>query len=855
MSEAVHQSDKLVQLLWKDTGDSNLNITIYYFLFKILRSRSREPYEFKLQGAKLSQMLSSGRRSATPDPHAYFSRPGSSLSIYGGRGGQQETDPFKASMGKQQNGGVMELRNHVGEILINGNDEEKKMGDDKVQDIVETFFDRPMSAMSEISIDMGNLSRPESRTADINVEEDIVSNVKDNIFPIKQVENNNEVLSKEIVRRNIVITAKETNPKENKYQVAAPLQKDDESKKTSNILETMSPSQHNLTIQGGSINAQNDKEDQNLLITKQEQKLKEESEISKNEKKPFVQNKKDLKDSINNKSQTKDEIEKKSDSTITKVNQILIESQNKVEILKENDLVNENSLQQQRRMPNKEIKVESSLDVPVENITGRQEMMKDFPAKKDKLPIEKAKEMFALIAEETKRNSRFSNCGEEKMIMMIDDEIAGEENELKSTGYQHLDDFEKRLKIMAKELEFEEVDESKKAELESFDYITDELTGSQIKRYKNFTEVDNKKNTQILKPVPPPRSRRSKSREPTPAGFLSAMTGGLMESGKFGSITQLVRERSLSKSKMLRHSSIERAGVIPDLVSGADHLVNKLLMITEQKKRVAQVDFDELFAKGLALGEKENENKSELEIKELPMITFQEETGIDINVTEHDRGRQREKKKKSQRTSSKDVSRTARPDSKETTLRNRSRDYANPSDIKLSPVTKRDLFTGKLIDSTEEEVFLKKVTNFIERNQQQLEDLKSVNQRNQENVKTICYAYPEIEKKAQGRQFLESKTGQEMFNKSVETDHDEFVSESLGDPADKNIPKILKPDKLLKNEEFYENLRTGLRNLTSDKVEDEKKNYCSSLGRAEYGILHRKVPISRDASKDKIEMR
>ena len=56
------------------------------------RSQSRErsvSRDYKLPGAKLSQVVS-GRQ--TPDPCAYFSRPSSSLSVYGGRGGRGEDE-------------------------------------------------------------------------------------------------------------------------------------------------------------------------------------------------------------------------------------------------------------------------------------------------------------------------------------------------------------------------------------------------------------------------------------------------------------------------------------------------------------------------------------------------------------------------------------------------------------------------------------------------------------------------------------------------------------------------------------------------------------------------------------------
>ena len=63
------------------------------------RSRSREPSQCGLGGASLAEVCVG--RSNTPDPTAYFSRSGSSLSLYGGRGSSQ-TDPFRLAMEAKQ---------------------------------------------------------------------------------------------------------------------------------------------------------------------------------------------------------------------------------------------------------------------------------------------------------------------------------------------------------------------------------------------------------------------------------------------------------------------------------------------------------------------------------------------------------------------------------------------------------------------------------------------------------------------------------------------------------------------------------------------------------------------------------
>ena len=60
------------------------------------------------------------------------------------------------------------------------------------------------------------------------------------------------------------------------------------------------------------------------------------------------------------------------------------------------------------------------------------------------------------------------------------------------------------------------------------------------------------------------------------------------------------------------------------------------------------------------------------------------------------------------------------------------------------------------------------------------------------------------------------------------------------EPADKKIPKILKPESLQANQEFYENLRTGLRQLAQDKPSQDAQ-YSKNLGRVEFGSLKKKT--------------
>ena len=919
-----------------NTGEATIPCHVCCKLFP--RSRSREPSEFRLPGAKLSQIVSS-RRSATPDPHAYFSRPGSSLSIHGGRGGPEQTDPFRAAMEEKQNeehNSSMILRSHTGEILVK---------QDENQDDI--FSDRPMSSMSEMSLDMDHASRCDSR-----IEGSVINIEQDKSFVLK--EENNFIIEKEkgmIVKRNITITAKETNTKELNHKINEDVKEDDKKGMVSKKLNlTSNTEKKELISKNGTKKADSEKkcetqksevdmrnlkpeksenidatamsdiEENNLtniekkVIENDKKEEKNQKPLMKKNEKKIFQEKEKKKDTeketneIDNKltkaSKTKKEEE---DSSRYKLKSKPKEKSATEEIDSKNNF--EDTMKEKKTVDDKEAHNDSSFEKLItqdnernsdkksspysqrdtleketksfeekNNFIGRQivsdvnqpKLQMDSEDSKEKTSLLEAKEIFALIAEETtkieeKRNSQISN---DKIVILFDD---GEEqnkdteqddeipelDQQSSTGYKHLDEFERKLQLMAKELEFdsEAHPEKVKDKEDTFDIIEDELTGSKIKRYRSPpTEVKApcEDNQVEQAPQPPPRHRRSQSREPTPSSFLSAMTGGLLESQKFGSITQLVRGRSRSRSRMSRQSSTDRSGVIPDLVSGADQLVSKLLMMKNSRREVAQVDFDELFARGLAMSGENNE-----EMQEIPMIQFEEETGIKYETTVPDRGRKKEKKRRDPGENViKEEEKSAMAETAK--IRTRSREYAKPSDIKLSPIAKRDLFTGKLLDSTEEEVFLKKVTSFIEKNQQQLEDLQTVKENARENIKSLGYEKQEQPKVSPGKQFLESSIGQEMFSKSIES---EVVStkvrqeENLGDPADKNIPKLLKPDKLLKNEEFYENLRTGLKSLAAEIQEDNTKKYSSHLGRAEFGTLKRKVPLSRDTSKDKMKIR
>ena len=153
------------------------------------RVRSREPSPFKMPPLKLTPG-STTPAGSQPDPHAYFSRPDSSQSIYGARGAKLDADSFRAAMeakqmedesppqrraqqsqpagfqaqlAKSASGNIV-LRSASGVVLCRSDGTEAGTSG--------SMFDteRPGSAMSDSSINIPDLaattSRPPSRLGD-----------------------------------------------------------------------------------------------------------------------------------------------------------------------------------------------------------------------------------------------------------------------------------------------------------------------------------------------------------------------------------------------------------------------------------------------------------------------------------------------------------------------------------------------------------------------------------------------------------------------------------------------------------------------------------------------------------------
>merc|ERR1719336_2915376 len=208
--------------------------------------------------------------------------------------------------------------------------------------------------------------------------------------------------------------------------------------------------------------------------------------------------------------------------------------------------------------------------------------------------------------------------------------------------------------------------------------------------------------------------------------------------------------------------------------------------------------------------------------------------------------------------------------------RNRSREYTKPEDIKLSPVIKRDLFTGEIISvPSNYKVLPAPVPPLITTDHVPSQELP---------VKTV--AHTQTMAPSPGKQFLEATTGQEIFGASIEADNPELTAQMVTEPqsicyspqktiissaynapvtveqpADKGIPGKLKPDKLMANEEFYEELRESMRQVEASQEESENfTRYTHHLGRAEFGTLKKRTSTrpsaatSRDPSGDRINL-
>jgi len=261
--------------------------------------------------------------------------------------------------------------------------------------------------------------------------------------------------------------------------------------------------------------------------------------------------------------------------------------------------------------------------------------------------------------------------------------------------------------------------------------------------------------------------------------------------------------------------------------------------------------------------------------------------------------------------------------SKSTEERKRSREYTKPEDIKLSPAPIRDLYTGEILSGgpstsmRERDIDTSLTRREFPPAQQQSKPVPTDPYTNKQNgVSGRPYNYhTQGMAPSPGKSFLDAVTGQEVFGASIEGENPQItatltntetvaphpaINNSLltttamnttydpaamisphpntispqpakhqpitqprrEEPADKGIPDQLVPDKLLANEEFYEQLRSGIRGIEAPEMpfehtqEDPESyhKYSHHLGRAEFGTLKKRqsAATSRDPSGDRL---
>ena len=413
--------------------------------------------------------------------------------------------------------------------------------------------------------------------------------------------------------------------------------------------------------------------------------------------------------------------------------------------------------------------------------------------------------------------------------------------------------------------------------------------------------------------------------------FFSAMTGGLYDPNISGS-RGLRGSRPTSRQSSGDRSSLMSYEEDPSVMSGSEMMSDSSVfgqlkkIKLKQAKKVEQADFDKLFARGMEMsamrdGSPEIKKVQKKRTTKVPagdgleeamkkdngigyaekvMSYLDDQAKAEMMQSEVDgchvsRSRRKLRHKGESRTASESEGTKA----KQSESRNRSREYTKPEDIKLSPVIKRDLFTGEII--------------FVPSNYKgpvtpapapappliTTEHVPVSEPVKEPPTKTHTQSLAP----SPGKHFLDATTGQEVFGASIEGDNPELTAQLAASelltnghspqktvnssayeayetipagrkkpppqsapakvelPADKGIPSKLKPDKLLANEEFYEELRESMRQVEASQEDTETfTRYSHHLGRAEFGTLKKRTSTrpsaatSRDPSGDRVNL-
>jgi len=523
--------------------------------------------------------------------------------------------------------------------------------------------------------------------------------------------------------------------------------------------------------------------------------------------------------------------------------------------------------------------------------------------------------------------------------------------------------------------------------------------------------------------IPPDVPKRSRSQSlnnenATPKAFLTAMTGGLIDPSKNDLFGSLLRGRKSSRSgsrQSSRQSSGDRGSQdlwsdeegrpssrgsldpydgTSDVMSDSS-LVNKLKKLKRRKpKKVQPEDFDELFARGMAISaQKESESTQDPKLsrrlrkrqtqegrnmglaitvtrpiegnamvdengtrftpfevysQDKAFQTTQADAGIGyaekvmsylddqaqapvMEMTNGDtdgghvsRGRKKHRQKADKQaqveTKQESCSLSGNARSKSTEERKRSREYTKPEDIKLSPAPIRDLYTGEILSAGAQPVIRGRDHSFARKDSQNEHQVAQSVASDPYNLKQEGETPMQYGRHTQGmapspgKSFLDAVNGQEVFGASIEGENPEITAKLAAadflsnaaykdaskplinpttmntnydpsakistqsvksqaisqprpeEPADKGIPNQLIPDKLMANEEFYEQLRSGMKSIEAPEMQFEHtqedpesyQKYSHHLGRAEFGTLKKRTSnrpsaaASRDPSGDRL---
>jgi len=396
--------------------------------------------------------------------------------------------------------------------------------------------------------------------------------------------------------------------------------------------------------------------------------------------------------------------------------------------------------------------------------------------------------------------------------------------------------------------------------------------------------------------------------------FFTAMTGGLKLSRPTSRQSSGDRSSLAASWSGLEDDPATMSG--SELMSDSSVFAQLKKIKLKQAKKVEQADFDKLFARGMEISAMRDENPEVQKVqkrrnKKVPAPVDDASLGLDngigyaekvmsylddqakaemmqseVDGSSHvSRGRRKHRHKEPSRTASESEGSKV----KQSESRNRSREYTKPEDIKLSPVIKRDLFTGQIISVP---------SNYSRPALPAPPVITTHHVAVSEPVMSPQVRHTQTMAPSPGKSFLEATTGQEVFGASIEGDNPELTSHLLTnghsaqvgpgpltssafeayescpagrkkpaaapqsqpaaakveEAADRGIPSQLKPDPLLANEEFYEELRESMRQVEASQEEpDTFTKYSHHLGRAEFGTLKKRpsAAASRDPSGDR----